>query len=166
LSFNCEREFESAKISVLRGQLFGFSRLRPEEKTFMGLFDDETGFRGAGGTSGGIAEFLIGLAMTVAGAYLLTNQVTVTSSFWTLWGYNTFGVSLLPLIFGVGLLFFNGKSIPGWILLFIGVVVIFTAIIMNLQIYFQQTSLFSTISMLVLLFGGIGLIARGLRSHG
>jgi uncharacterized protein len=131
----------------------------------MGLFDDETEFRGVGGTSGGIAEFLIGLVMTIAGAYILTNQVTVTSSFWTLWGYNTFGISLLPLIFGIGLLFFNGKSIVGWILLFIGVVVIFTAIILNLQIYFQSTSLFNTIAMLVLLFGGIGLIARSLRSH-
>jgi uncharacterized protein len=131
----------------------------------MGLFDDESEFRGVGGTSGGIAEFLIGLAMTVAGAYLLTNQVTVTSSFWTLWGYNTFGISLLPLIFGIGLLFFNGKSIIGWILLFIGIIIIFTAIIMNLQIYFQSTSLFNTIAMLVLLFGGIGLIARSLRSH-
>ncbi len=131
----------------------------------MGLFDKETEFRGAGGTSGGIGEFLIGLAMTVAGAYILTNRVVVTSSSWTMWGYNTFGVSLLPLIFGIGLLFFNGKSIIGWILLFIGVVVIFTAIIMNLQIYFQPTSLFNTIAMLVLLFGGIGLIARSVRSH-
>ncbi|HSK72709.1 MAG TPA: hypothetical protein VK892_13495 [Pyrinomonadaceae bacterium] len=131
----------------------------------MGLFDEEREFSGAGGTSGGVGEFLIGLAMTVAGAYLLTNQVLVTSSFWTLWGYNTFGISLLPLIAGIGLLFFNGKSIIGWILLFIGVVIIFTAIIMNLQIYFHQTSLFNTIAMLVLLFGGIGLIARSLRSH-
>ncbi len=131
----------------------------------MGLFDEETEIRGAGGTSGGVAEFLIGLTMTVAGAYLLTNQVVVTSSYWTMWGYNTFGLSLLPLIFGIGILFFNGKSITGWILLFIGVVIIFTAIIMNLQIYFQPTSLFNTIAMLVLLFGGIGLIARSLRSH-
>jgi hypothetical protein len=131
----------------------------------MGLFDKEKGIRGAGGTSGGIGEFLIGLAMTVAGAYLLTNWVVVTSSLWTMWGYNTFGLSLLPLIFGIGILFFNGKSIIGWILLFIGVVVIFTAIIMNLQIYFQSTSLFNTIAMLMLLFGGIGLIARSLRSH-
>jgi uncharacterized protein len=131
----------------------------------MGLFDKETGIPGAGGTSGGIWEFLIGLAMAVAGAYLLTNRVTVTSGFWILWGYNTFGLSLLPLIFGIGLLFFNGRSIVGWVLLFIGVVVIFTAIIMNLQIYFQPTSLFNTIAMLVLLFGGIGLIARSLRSH-
>lgn len=134
----------------------------------MGLFDkeeEEERVSGAGGTSGGIAEFLIGLAMAVAGGYLLTNQVVVTSSFWTMWGYNTFGLSLIPLISGIGLLFFNGKSVFGWILLFIGVVIIFTAIIMNMQIYFQPTSLFNTIIMLVLLFGGIGLIARSLRSH-
>ncbi len=131
----------------------------------MGLFDKEKEFRGVGGTSGGVGEFLIGLAMTVAGAYLFTNWVVVTSSFWTMWGYNTFGLSLLPLIFGIGILFFNGKSIVGWILLFIGIVVIFTAIIMNLQIYFQPTSLFNTIAMLILLFGGIGLIVRSLRSH-
>ena len=121
--------------------------------------------RGAGGTPGGVGEFLIGLGMAVAGAYLLTNRVTVTSGYWTLWGYNTFGLSLVPLIFGVGLLFFNGRSVAGWVLLFIGVVIIFTGIIMNLQIFFQQTSLFGTIVMLVLLAGGIGLIARSLSAH-
>ena len=126
--------------------------------------ENETGFRGAGGTRGGVWHFLIGLAMTVAGAYLLTNRVTVTSGFWSLWGYNTFGLSLLPLIIGIAILFFDGKSIAGWVLLFVGVVIIFTAILMNLQIYFQPTSLFNTIMMLVLLFGGIGLIARSLRS--
>jgi uncharacterized protein len=131
----------------------------------MGLFDKETEFRGPGGTSGGIGEFLIGLIMAVAGAYLLTTRVLVTSSFWSLWGYNTFGLSLLPLIFGIGILFFNGRSILGWLLLLAGVVIIFIGIIMNLQIYFQQTSLFNTIVMLVLLAGGLGLIARSLRSH-
>jgi hypothetical protein len=38
-------------------------------------------------------------------------------------------------------------------------------IIMNLQIYFQPTSLYNTIVMLVLLAGGIGLVARALRAH-
>jgi uncharacterized protein len=131
----------------------------------MGLFDEEKDFRNVGGTPGGIGEFLLGLAMTVAGGYMLTNRVVVTSSFWSLWGYNSFGISLLPLLIGVGILFFNGKSIIGWILLFVGVVIIFAAIIMNLQIYFQPTSLFATVGMLVLLAGGIGLIARSLRSH-
>lgn len=127
--------------------------------------NDEFKFNGAGGTPGGVIEFFVGLGMAIAGAYLLTNQVTVTSGFWTLWGYNTFGLSLIPLIFGIGILFFNGRSIPGWILLFAGVVIIAVGVLMNLQIYFQPTSLFNTIIMLVLLAGGIGLIARAIAIH-
>ena len=127
--------------------------------------NDESRIRGAGGTPGGIGEFVLGLVMAIAGAYLITNQVVVTSAFWTIWGYNAFGLSLFPLIFGIGILFFNGKSIIGWALLVIGVVIIFTGIIMNLSIYFQRTSLFNTILMFVLLAGGIGLILKGLAPH-
>ncbi|HEX6902437.1 MAG TPA: hypothetical protein VF789_22145 [Thermoanaerobaculia bacterium] len=127
--------------------------------------DDEARFRGAGGTPGGLGEFLLGLAMAVAGGYLLTQQVTVTSGFWHLWGYNAFGLSLVPFIFGVGILFFNGRSRIGWLLLIAGSVIILAGILMNLEIYFRSTSLFNTLIMLVLLFGGIGLIARALRAH-
>lgn len=127
--------------------------------------EDETRARGAGGTPGGVGEFLLGLAMAVAGAYLLTNRVSVTSGYWSLWGYNSFGLSLVPLVFGIGILFFNGKSIAGWVLLFVGTIIILAGILMNLQIYFQPTSLFNTIVMLVLLAGGIGLVARSLSSH-
>ena len=128
--------------------------------------EEEEVRRGAGGTSGGVGEFLLGLGMSVAGAYLLTQRVTVTSGYWTLWGYNAFGLSLLPLLFGIGLLFFNGKSIAGWLLTFVGVVIILVGVIANLGVYFQPTSLFNTIIMLVLLAGGIGLVARSLRPHG
>jgi uncharacterized protein len=126
---------------------------------------DEYRFNGAGGTPGGVIEFFVGLGMAIAGGYLLTNQVTVTSGYWSLWGYNTFGLSLIPLIFGIGILFFNGKSILGWILLFAGIIIIGTGVLMNLQIYFQPTSLFNTIAMLVLLAGGIGLIAKAIAAH-
>ena len=121
--------------------------------------------RGAGGTPGGVGEFFMGLALAVAGGYLLTNRVVVTSGAWSLWGFNSFGLSLLPLLIGIGLLFFNGKSIAGWLLLFAGVVIIFSGILMNLHIYFQSTSLFDTLVMLVLLAGGIGLIARALKAR-
>ena len=131
----------------------------------MNTMNNESKVRGAGGTAGGIGEFVVGLVMVIAGAYLITTQVVVTSGFWTVWGYNAFGLSLFPLIFGIGILFFNGKSIAGWLLLVIGVVVIFTGILANLHIYFQPTSLFNTIVMLVLLAGGIGLIVRGLAPH-
>jgi hypothetical protein len=129
-----------------------------------GRLEDERR-RGAGGTRGGVGEFLLGLGMAVAGAYLLTQRVTVTSGYWTLWGYNAFGLSLLPLLFGTGLLFFNGRSIAGWLLTFAGVVIILVGIIANLGVYFQPTSLFNTLVMLVLLAGGIGLVARSLRPH-
>jgi hypothetical protein len=36
---------------------------------------------------------------------------------------------------------------------------------MNLHIYIQPTSLFNTLITIGLLSGGIGLIARGVRSH-
>ena len=119
--------------------------------------------RGAGGTPGGIGVFFLGLAMVIAGAYLITNRIVVVSGFWSLGGYSAFGLSLLPLIIGIGILFFNGKSIAGWVLSFIGVVIIFTGVLMNLHIYFQATTLFSTIVMIVLLAGGIGLIFRATR---
>ncbi len=119
--------------------------------------------RGAGGTNGGIGLFLLGLGMAVAGAYLITTQVTVTSGFWQWGGYNTFGLTLIPLVVGIGFLFFNGRSIPGWILTFCGAIIILAGIITNLSIYFRPTSLFNTVMMLGLLAGGIGLVARSLK---
>ena len=127
--------------------------------------NDESRIRGAGGTPGGIGEFFLGLVMVVIGAYLITNRIVVVSNYWSWGGYSMFGLSLLPLIIGIGILFFNGKSIVGWILLFLGVVIIFAGVLMNLQIYFQATSLFATIAMIVLLAGGIGLIFRALVPH-
>ena len=124
-----------------------------------------TRIEGAGGTAGGIGQFLVGLGMAIAGAYLLTNQVTVTSSYWHVWGYNGFGLSLIPLVLGIGMLFFNGRSWIGWLLTFAGAIIIFVGILTNLDIYFRQTSLFNTIVMLVLLAGGIGLVARSLRAQ-
>ena len=52
-----------------------------------------------------------------------------------------------------------------WLLTLGGAVIIFAGILMHLDIYFRPTSLFNTIVMLVLLAGGIGLVARSLRAH-
>jgi hypothetical protein len=117
-----------------------------------------------GGTPGGLGSFVMGLIMSCMGGYLLTNHVLVTSSYWTFNGANVFGISLIPFLFGVALLFWNGRSIVGWLLTIAGVLFIFSGIIMNLHIYFQPTSLFNTLVMLVLVGGGLGLIARSMRS--
>lgn len=122
--------------------------------------------RGAGGTPGGLGSFLLGAAMVVAGGYLLLTRVTVASGGWTLWGYNAFGLSLLPLLVGIGVLFFNGRSLLGWGLTGAGALIIVAGILANLHIYFQATSLFDTLVILVLLAAGIGLVARSLRPQG
>ena len=121
---------------------------------------DVNNLKNVGGTTGGLGEFLIGLTMTIAGGYMLISRVVVTSGFWNWGGYNSFGLSLIPLIFGIGIVFFNGKSIVGWLLIFASVIIVVSGILMNLQIYFQPTSLFNTVIMLVLFAGGLGLIAR------
>jgi uncharacterized protein len=121
--------------------------------------------RGAGGTPGGIGEFVVGVVMAAAGGFLLFNQVQVTTSFWHFWGGSSFGLALLPLLVGIGLLFFNGRSFLGWLLSLAGLGIILAGILMNMDIYFRQTSLFNTLVMLGLLAGGFGLVARSLRAH-
>lgn len=119
--------------------------------------------RGAGGTEGGVGAFLLGVAMSSAGGYLLLERVMVQGNYWSLWGYNGFGLALIPLLFGVGMLFFNGRNFFAWMLTLAGLAIIFVGILSSMNIYFRQTNLFNTLIMLVLLVGGIGLIARAVR---
>ncbi len=129
-------------------------------------------FAGAGGTPGGVGMFLLGFAMACAGGWLITNQVTVTGDYFASgfmvpvvnYRMNSFGLSLIPFIIGIGFLFFNGKSVAGWLLTIAGMVIILAGILMCLHIYFQPTTLFNTLAILVLLFGGLGLIFRSLKA--
>jgi hypothetical protein len=120
--------------------------------------------RGAGGTPGGVGQFFIGVIMMAVGGYLLLNQVTVTTSFWRFGQYGGFGLTMLPLLVGVAFLFYSGKSVVGWLLTVVGAGIILANILMNMDIYFHQTTLFNTLVMLGLIFGGLGLVARSLRA--
>lgn len=120
---------------------------------------------GAGGTPGGVGQFFIGLMCAVAGGWLLTNQVQVTSGgVWSFYGVSSFGLSLIPFLVGTGMIFFNGKSVLGWLLLAAGITIIIVGVLANLRIYFQPTSLFNTLIMLGLLAGGIGAMAAALKT--
>ena len=121
--------------------------------------------KGAGGTRGGIGQFFLGCAMAVSGGYLLTNQIIVRTSFWQLWGRNTFGLTLIPFIIGVGFLFANGSSKLGWVLTVGSLVAIISGVLANLSLYFAPTSLWNTLLILVLLAGGVGLVIRSLRAQ-
>ena len=119
-----------------------------------------------GGTPGGLGHFFMGFVMACVGGYLLANQVTVVGSYWSFYGANTFGITLIPMLIGIGMLFWSGRSLIGWLLTCGGALFVLAGVLANMHIYFQPATLFHTLVMLVLLVGGLGLIARALRPHG
>ena len=119
-----------------------------------------------GWNSRGFGEFFAGLALCAIGAYLLLGRVTVHTSFWHMaGGGSAFGVTLIPMMIGVAVLFFNGKSVLGWVLTVAGFGAIIVGVISNMDIYFQPTSLMTTLIMLGMMAAGLGLIVRSLRPH-
>jgi hypothetical protein len=104
------------------------------------------------------------MVMLVVGGYLLLNQVSVYGGYWNFgWagGYgHSFGITLIPLLFGVAILFYDGHSFAGRVLTGLGGLVIVTGIIANLDIQFRQTTLFELLVILVLVVGGVGLVLR------
>ena len=122
--------------------------------------------RGAGGTPGGLGEFAVGALLACVGAYMLLSRVTVTTGFWSFGGMkHPFGVMLVPLIAGIAVLFTNGRSILGWVLTAGTLIAILLGVLLNMNIYFQQTSLIVVLVMVGTLGAGIGLVARSLRPH-
>jgi hypothetical protein len=126
--------------------------------------------RNVGGTPGGTRTFFLGIVLIIIGGYLLFDHVQVHGGFWNmrgLGGYGqSFGITLIPMLLGVGILFANGKSLVGRVLTGGGLLIILVGIIANLNIHFQRTSLFNTLVMLVCLVGGIGLVVRSVMPMG
>jgi hypothetical protein len=125
-------------------------------------------YRDVGGTRGGLGMFLGGFALLAVGMYLLLQHVTVYGGYWSFGGgYGRgFGMTLIPLVIGVVILFANGKSWAGWLLTIGSVLAILAGIVANLDIYFRQTSLFNTLVMLGLIAAGMGLVIRSTKTIG
>src|SRR5918911_4220189 len=104
-----------------------------------------------GGTPGGLGKFVLGVVLTGVGLYLVFQQTLVASGYWSWWGSNTFGLTLVPLVFGLALLFYDSKNPLGWLLSLAGVAIIASGVLLNLHVYFQQTSLYNLLIMLALI---------------
>ncbi len=129
--------------------------------------------RGAGGTDGGTATFLIGLGMMVAGGYLLLRGIVVRPMHF---GFGTVafrfgglpitsGMILVPFIFGVGMIFYNGRSIFGWALAAGALLSLVVGVITSINLTMAHMSAFDLLVILILLVGGLGLFLRSLRDQ-
>ena len=132
--------------------------------------------KGAGGNSGGLGQFFIGLAMMAGGFYLLLTAIKVNASIgmgMRMYGFNamggsysiTSGMVMIPFIFGVGIIFYNSKNIIGWLLAAGSMVALIFGVISSIRFSFASMTAFDLIIILVLAFGGLGLFLRSLRSY-
>ncbi len=131
--------------------------------------------RGAGGTSGGLGQFFIGLIMMCGGFYMLLNAINVSSSFgmgMRLYGFSamggnyniTSGMIMIPFMFGVGLIFYNSKNILGWVLSIGSIAGLIFGVISSIRFSFRTMTSFDLIVILVLAIGGLGLFLRSLKT--
>ena len=127
--------------------------------------------QGAGGTSGGNGQFLLGLVMMCGGFYLLLNNVVVSSTFGLgsrLFGIGGFGVTggiiLVPLVIGIGMIFYNARSYLGWLIAIASFFAMVFGVISSVSLDLRTMSAFYLITVLVLAFGGLGLFLGSLRS--
>ena len=129
------------------------------------------GNAGAGGTPGGIGSFFIGFLMMCSGFYLLLQSIVVTQSFnlglglfhLALFGGPvsiTSGMLLVPLILGIGMVFFDFRSYIGWLSAIGSLTALIVGVLVNLHFSFRTMSLFDLLGILILSIGGLGLFLR------
>lgn len=130
--------------------------------------------KGAGGTEGGLRDFFLGLGMMGVGFYMLLSKIIVSSSFGMghrLYSVNaggmnfglTTGMIFIPMIFGIGMIFYNAKSIWGWALSAISLAAMIFGVISSTKIRLATMTSFDLIVILILSFGGVGLFLRSLK---
>lgn len=130
--------------------------------------------KGAGGSEGGIGQFFLGILMMCGGFYMLLNSISVSSHFGMfsrLYSFQAFGgfgltggMLMIPFLFGVGFVFYNSKSILGWILSMGSIVALVFGVLSSVRFSLKTMTSFDLIVILVLAVGGLGLFLRSLRS--
>lgn len=109
-----------------------------------------------------VVMFFAGLAMTIVGGYLFMQNIEVYASSifsFSLFGRNMDGLIFIPLIASVIYLFYRYNT-ASKICCCLSLLIIIANVLMNLRLYWKATSLFATIVIFILLFGGIGLLAK------
>lgn len=126
---------------------------------------------GAGGTSGGSGQFFLGLIMMCGGFYLLLNGIVVSSNFGMstrLFGIGsgfgiTGGMILIPLMIGIGMVFYNAKNYLGWLIAICSFAALIFGVISSVSMNLRTMSAFELIAILTLAIGGLGLFLRSLK---
>ena len=123
--------------------------------------------------SSSLPTLTLGAVMALAGLFLLLRHIHVGHAFgWgsvlysaTSWTPRlTTGGMLIPLLLGVGWVFFDPKSFWAWALTAGALAALLLGILMSLQFRMSSMTLMDLLGILVLGVGGLGLMARARRA--
>lgn len=116
---------------------------------------------------GGLTPFtslIIGGVLLLVGIFLLFQNTRVSAS-WHVWRIGSFGlptgVTVLPLLVGIGLWVYRPKWVVGKIVTAAGILFILLTIFFSVHIQFMSTGLFNYILMFGCIAVGVALILRG-----
>lgn len=115
-----------------------------------------------------LLQFVGGVIMLVVGLYILSQKVMVSSSygFFSLWGGRfSSGLIMVPLIIGVVWMFASGGSFVSKVFTVLSVILIIAAIVASTRIWLVTITMYEWVLILVLIFGGAGLVAKVLLSE-
>lgn len=112
-----------------------------------------------------LLHFFLGIILVAIGIFMVF-QYTTVSTVWYTWRIGSLGVPsgavAIPLLIGIGLLFYNSKSVIGLLVVILGILFILVTIILSVQIRFTTTSLFEYVLMFGMLLAGAGLLLKSL----
>lgn len=112
-----------------------------------------------------LLHFFLGLILFCVGVFLVFQNTTVSMAWYT-WSIGGLGLSQgivsIPLLIGIGLLFYNSKSIVSWLVFILGVVFVLVTIIMSVRLRFNPTSLLNYIFMFGTILAGTGLLLKSI----
>ena len=116
--------------------------------------------RGAGGTSGGTGQFIVGVIMLCGGLFLLLNSIQISAPYgfgarlYRFGGFSvTSGMVMIPFMFGIGFLFYDSRKWYGWLLAGGSLIALVFGVIASINFTFTRMSAFDLIVILVLAIG-------------
>jgi len=120
-----------------------------------------------GSSNNELLEFFIGFLLLGGGIYWVLNSFEVSSGFG--YGYYSFfglritgGVMLIPLLVGIGLLFFLDKKVIGGFVTALGLLVILISLLSSLTFHARYNSLYVYVLMFGMIAAGAGLLIKSL----
>ncbi len=116
-----------------------------------------------------LMQFVAGIVMLAVGLYIFSQKVIVFSGygFFSFGGGRvTSGLIIVPLIIGIVWMFITGANFASKVFTAIAVLLIIVSVIMSTHIHLSAMTLYEWVLLLVLIFGGAGLVGKVLFAGG